>query len=96
MNTSIGYHTFTVFRRLYDKKTAKKVFSIFKKFEKSGEVEMIRPNNKSGEWSIYYTDESRRGITWTLRYNVHCRDYKEYLVEARINPKVLADITDYY
>jgi tRNA U54 and U55 pseudouridine synthase Pus10 len=56
---------------------------------------MIRPNRKSGEWMIYYTDEFRRGITWTLRYNVHSGKYKEYLIEARINPKLLAGIKDY-
>ena len=96
MKTSVGFHTFTVFKRLHEKKIAKKLFSHFKKYKDSSEeVEMMNPKGKPGEWLIYYTDTARRGITWILRYNVHSRDYKEYIVEARINPKILAGIKDY-
>ena len=46
-------------------------------------------------WRIDYIDDNKKGITWFLRFNNNSRNYKEYIVEARINPKILAGIKDY-
>lgn len=37
----------------------------------------------------------RKGISWTLRFSNQSPDFKEYTLEAQINPKILAGIIDY-
>ena len=58
------------------------------------------PNGKvdvehHGIWKIVYTSEHLKGLSWILRYNTHSADYREYVIEARINPKVFVGIKDY-
>jgi len=45
-------------------------------------------------WRIDYVDDYV-GLSWILRFNNNSRDYKEYIVEAIINPKILAGVRDY-
>lgn len=46
-------------------------------------------------WRIDYISDDKKGINWFLKNNVHAPEFKEYIVEARINPKILAGIKDY-
>ena len=39
--------------------------------------------------------EVRKGISWTLRFTNYIDDFKEYTLEATINPKILSGIYDY-
>ena len=62
------------------------------------EIRAITGMNKSPKprkWRIDYTHDDRKGITWFLKYDIHSTEYKEYIIEARINPKILAGIKDY-
>lgn len=43
---------------------------------------------------IIYTDKDH-GIKWSLRFDRLSESYKEYIVEATINPKILGSIYDY-
>ena len=46
-------------------------------------------------WKITYVDPTKQGLYWILRYNNHSRQFSEYIIEARINPKVFVGIADY-
>jgi len=96
MNTSIGFHTFTISKRIIGKEIAIKLVKDIRKYmESSGRIRLIPPANKYDGLLVYYVNKEDRGITWILRYNTHSRMYKEYIIEARINPKTLAGINDY-
>jgi len=47
------------------------------------------------KWRIEYRSVDRKGIIWTLKYFIYSRDFKEYIIEATINPKILTGIIDY-
>jgi len=44
---------------------------------------------------IVYKSEDRQGLSWILWYDNHSREYSEYIIEAKINPKVFIGISDY-
>lgn len=44
---------------------------------------------------VSYSDQRDSGIRWTLNSDYADIDYKEYTVEARVNPKILSGIYDY-
>ena len=114
MNTSIGFHTFTIRRKIHGK-DAKKLYRDFNKYrDDTKEIKFYVPsyemksiNIRKGlrthgikipegpsVWNINYTADYPKGISWTFRfcYNV---DFKGFIIEARINPKILAGIKDY-
>lgn len=43
----------------------------------------------------YRYGDGDRGIKWCIRKSEWCNDFLDYIVEATINPKILAGITDY-
>jgi hypothetical protein len=49
----------------------------------------------SNEWKFSYVLEHRQGLCWFLKFNNHSRYFSEYIVEARINPKIFAGLKDY-
>ena len=54
--------------------------------------------NRPAGYNITYNTKLsgiRKGIKWTLRISSSSKDFKEYTLEAQINPKILAGIIDY-
>lgn len=127
LRTSIGYHTFTIFKLL----TAEDAYSLIKAFKKyretTGNIVIYNPYksskfdntdeptdlaeiNKLDEtnklfktkkpdkcFRVEYLPEFKtRGINkWQIRIFNGYKNFKSYIVEATINPKVLAGIHDY-
>jgi len=114
-NTSIGFHTFTIFMRI-DGRLATELYNDFEIYRNnSKEVNMyipkdeldrirtaevlqskgVRTSTKPRKWRIDYVSDDKKGISWILYFHNSSREYKEYIIEARINPKILAGIKDY-
>jgi hypothetical protein len=98
MLTSLGYHTFTIFRRLtIDQSNA--LSKAFRKFRaKTGEIR-IRPmkdwqGNVIPNFYIIEYIGGRKGITWTVTYNSLLGE-RPYSIKATINPKIFTDNNDY-
>lgn len=51
-------------------------------------------HQKSKNYKITYYQEDR-GIEWLIRYSNYSSDFKSYIIEVKINPKILAGIHDY-
>lgn len=47
------------------------------------------------KWSIDYSSPNRQGINWTLRFCNYSKDFKIFIIEARLNPKILVGMSDY-
>ncbi|MBD5085070.1 MAG: hypothetical protein HDT33_08460 [Clostridiales bacterium] len=62
-------------------------------YQGDGTVEMDPIFQKN--LKIVHCEESDKGIEWLLRYNSWGNDYKPYIVEVKINPKILSGISDY-
>ena len=106
--TSLGFHTFTILTRLTCQE-AKRIYHAFNRLMKSGECIIIPytlkfyrddviDNRKPDGFNITYETTKagvRKGISWTLRFSNYSRDFKEYTLEATINPKILSGIIDY-
>ena len=45
--------------------------------------------------NVYSDRYEDQGIKWTIRYDRQSENYKEYVIKATINPKILGDIHDY-
>ena len=109
LNSSIGFHTMTLFIRL-DKNDIRKLITHFKKYSnETGLIKMYYEDNgqqgftfEDGKTIIYNKQDLKiiyyneyRGIDWTIRSNDLSKDFKEYTVEVKINPKILGGIRDY-
>jgi len=57
----------------------------------TGEIKPIYQKNLK----IVYCEEIGKGIEWLLRYNSWNNDFRPYIVDVKINPKILSGITDY-
>ena len=89
MSASLGYHTFTIFKRLtYDE--AVRLYNDFKRFrDKTGEIKIITPNKEKkskindfpSSYTIIYL-QRHKGISWYIRFS----NILSHLVD-RYNPK---------
>lgn len=109
LHSSAGFHTLTLFRQ-FDKKDNRKIITHFKKYsEETGLIKMYYANNgkkdliyENGGLTIRNRQDLRivyyneyHGIDWTIRRNDWSRDFKQYTVEVKINPKILGGVQDY-
>lgn len=94
--SSIGIHTFSIFRR-FNYEDIKKILDDFKRYRKAtGAIRIIPSNESKKSFMIKYLDE-RNGINyWLIRFcDSPMGDFKQYMVEAVLNPKVMAGEIDY-
>ena len=96
LRTSIGIHTFSIFRR-FDHKGIVAVLKDVKQYSKATGRIMIYPTNKAKScYKIDYTGRDAGIDYWQIRFCTNpTADFKEYIVEAKINPKILAGEIDY-
>ena len=107
LKSSLGFHTMTLDMSLsYD--DAEKLLIDFSTYRKNtGLIEMYIKNERN-EPIIYYhknpimplkvdifTKDRYLGIKWCIRASEQPSGYTSYIVEATINPKILAGIIDY-
>ena len=94
--TSIGFHTATMFRR-FDHKDIALILKDIKAFSKTTGGIMIYPTDETKRcYRVDYTDPHSGIDYWQIRFCSNpTRDFKQYIVEAKINPKILAGETDY-
>ena len=77
---------------VYIPKDEKERIESAKKFRESTHIKtLILPQ----KWKIDYIHDEDKGISWTLKYFTLSSQFKEYIIEARINPKILIGIQDY-
>lgn len=92
-NSSIGYHTFCIFKNVADSKTLKRIYSKFEKYKKKNSDMISFPlmdknNNKIG-WEFCY--QKNKGIRWILfNYSVGCQ-LPCRQIQAIINPKAFLE-----
>ena len=94
LHSSLGFHTMTLFLSL-DNKDAKKLCRDFGKYSKNtGLIKIFSIDESTKKYRIIYHQENR-GIEWMIWFNNWSRDFKSYMVEVKINPKILGGIHDY-
>ena len=111
LQSSLGFHTMTLtLSLLYDEANQLTTdFCTYKM--KTGDIEMYRFKNGKPiiyypssflppKVTIEFKDRERygdgdRGINWCIRKSEWSNDYFDYIIEATINPKILAGIKDY-
>lgn len=110
LQSSLGFHTITLtLSLLYDE--ANQLTTDFCTYrEKTGDIEMYIYDEKNNpiiyhlssylppKINIMFKDRERygdRGIKWCIRKSEWCNDFIDYIIEATINPKILAGINDY-
>ena len=95
LHTSIGYHTISIFQR-FDNDEIDLIMKDFKSYSETTGNIMIYPSDKNKTCYKIKYKYKRKGIYWLIRF---CHGYKidfcEYIVEAKINPKLLAGEVDY-
>jgi len=92
VNTSLGYHTLSVFQKL----SGEEYFSLDNKFigymRESGRMKMQPIKNKKGRMiGREYTYKNSTGIRWLVLDMEAGNGFKIYGVKAIINPKVLLE-----
>lgn len=107
LRSSLGFHTLTLFLILTEK-DARQLMKDFKKYSLDTGLIKIFPVEGNGlqlksdstlkknkNFRVDYYQEEDRGIDWTIRYNNWSKEFKSYIIEVTINPKILAGIKDY-
>lgn len=101
LRSSLGFHTLTLFLHLERKETSQ-LIKHFKKY--SHDTGLLQMYISDGKKYSEYTGKLRlhikyngvdRGIKWVIKRNSQHIDFKSYIIEATINPKILAGISDY-
>jgi hypothetical protein len=101
LRSSLGFHTLSLLLHL-EKKETSQLIAHFKKYSHdTGLLQMyITDGRKYSEYTgklslhIKYNGVDR-GIKWVIKRNSQQLDFKSYLIEATLNPKILAGISDY-
>lgn len=111
LRSSLGFHTITLTLSLLYDEANQLITDFCTYRDKTGNIEIYRlkdgkpiiyypSDHLPPEINIKFKDRYRygdgnRGIKWCIRKSEWCNDFIDYIVEATINPKILADITDY-
>ena len=93
MRSSLGFHTLTLIMHMAEKEARQLLIHLKKYSQKTGRIKIYPVNGKRSYKIDYYLEDI--GITWLIRYNNWSKDFKNYIVEVTINPKILSGITDY-
>ncbi len=107
LRSSLGFHTMTLFLKL-SLNRADLLITDFDTYRKNTGLIEIYKKNERGEPIIYYHRSPfmplelniyfkgrYRGIKWYIRASKASSSSSDYVVEATINPKILAGIIDY-
>lgn len=107
LRSSLGFHTITLSLSIPNDVASQLITDFCTYREKSGNIEIYRKNEKN-EPIIYYHSNywmplkinirfkgRDRGIRWYIRVSERFTGSSDYMIEATINPKILAGITDY-
>ena len=111
LQSSLGFHTMTLTLSLLYDEVWQLIADFLTYREKTGDIEMYRFKNGKPiiyypssflppKVTIEFKDRERygdgdRGINWCIRKSEWSNDYFDYIIEATINPKILAGIKDY-
>ena len=111
LQSSLGFHTMTLTLSLLYDEVWQLIADFLTYREKTGDIEMYRFKNGKPiiyypssflppKVTIEFKDKERyghgdRGINWCIRKSEWSNDYFDYIIEATINPKILAGIKDY-
>lgn len=110
LQSSLGFHTMTISLSL-SHKDCKQLLMDFVKYRDKTKSIQIYWKNEDNKYIIYYPRKNYpmllpihvkvsfcgkdQGVKWQIRYNSQFSDFSTYLVEATINPKLLAGVSDY-
>lgn len=95
LHTSIGYHTFTIFKSL-TKIEFGALLKHFKDYSKKNKqsIKIFTTDNRKKNYVIRYYNENV-GFCWEMRCLDYYQEFKAYTVEATINPRIMIDSDDY-
>ena len=109
LHSSLGFHTITISLSFWEEDELRQLIRHFIAYrERTGKIMMYRRKGdelvtfyppKSDKFLIpdysviYYTQPN--GITWTIRHYINFLDLDSYVVNAKINPKMMGAIQDY-
>lgn len=92
LHSSLGFHTMTL-SLLMESNTVRSLIRDFRKYSRDTGLVQIYRDGKNKIFIRYYRED--KGIAWSIRSNNWDRNFQSYMVEATINPKILAGIRDY-
>lgn len=106
LKSSLGFHTMTLSISLLSSESNQLIKDFDTYRANTGLIELYRKNEKNEVIKYYYKEYlipletnikfkgKDRGIRWCIRVSKKPSNYSEVIVEATINPKILAGITD--
>lgn len=92
LRSSLGFHTMTL-SLLMETRTVRSLIRDFRKYSRDTGLVQIYRDGKNKIFIRYYIED--KGIVWSIRSNNWDINFQSYMVEATINPKILAGIHDY-
>lgn len=111
LRSSLGFHTITLSLPLFHDEVYQLIADFLIYREKTGNIEIYKFKNGEPiiyypsshlpqKINIKFKDRERygdgnRGIKWCIRKSEWSNDFFDYIIEATINPKILAGIIDY-
>lgn len=111
LRSSLGFHTITLSLPLFHDEVYQLIADSLIYREKTGNIQIYDFKNGQPiiyypvgslppKLTIEFKDRERygdgnRGIKWCIRKSEWSNDFFDYIIEATINPKILAGITDY-
>ena len=95
LHSSIGYHTFNMVKR-YAIEDGKKILDDFKEYNEKNKCFKIYPTDASKTcYRADYLDKHVGIDYWQFRFFNSAKDFKKFILEAKINPKILSGEVDY-
>ena len=107
LRSSLGFHTITLSLSIPSDAASQLITDFCTYREKTGNIEIYKINGKN-QPIIYYQSnylmplkvnikfkDRDRGIRWCIRASEGFHGFSGYMIEATINPKILAGIIDY-
>lgn len=107
LRSSLGFHTITLSLPLFHNEAHQLITDFCTYREKTGNIEIYRINEKNQPIIYYHSDylmplktnikfkDKDRGIRWCIRESKKHTESSGYIIEATINPKILAGVIDY-
>lgn len=111
LRSSLGFHTITLSLSLLENEASQLITDFCTYRKKTGTIEIYRfkdgepiiyypSDHLPPKINIKFKDRERygdgyRGISWCIRQSEGFHDFFIYIIEATINPKILAGIIDY-
>ena len=108
--TSLGYHTFSMLNCVESHYELKEILNAFKSYSKETGLIKIHGFGKKTKYkkydntefetytnyNIFFYNQQKYGVSWTLKFCNYSSNYRfTYIIEARVNPKILIGTNDY-